>query len=131
MRSVAITIEPVSPDRARRAVEAAVTSEEADQQLRTERGFRTTARRLKQQQARLRREQELAEGHQEVRFAGYVTVSGRDLDELEVACERVEQAAHQAYLDLQPLYGQQDLGFTQGALPIGRGLRPSNLLGGA
>ena len=131
VRSVAITIEPVAPDRARRAVEAAVTSEEADQQLRAERGFRTTARRLKQQQATLRREQELAEGHQEVRFAGYVTVSGRDLDELEVACDRIEQAAHQAYLDLQPLYGQQDLGFTQGALPIGRGLRPSNLLGGA
>jgi hypothetical protein len=131
VRSVAITIEPVFPDRARRAVEAAVTSEEADEQLRAERGFRTTARRRKQQQATLRRELELAEGHQEVRFAGYVTVSGRDLDELEVACERVEQAAHQAYLDLQPLYGQQDLGFTQGALPIGRGLRPSNLLGGA
>ena len=77
------------------------------------------------------RERELAEGHQEVRFAGYVTVSARDDDELEAACEQVEQAAHQAYLDIQPLWGQQDTGFTQGALPIGRGLRPSSPLGGA
>lgn len=131
VRSVAVTLEPVAPDRARRAVEAAVTSEEADEHLRAERGFRTTARRLKQQQATVRRERELAEGHQEVRFAGYVTVSARDLDELEQACDLLEQAAHQAYLDLQPLWGQQDVGFTQGALPIGRGLRPSNPLGGA
>jgi hypothetical protein len=131
VRSVAITIEPVPPERARRAVEAAVTSEEADQQLRTERGFRTSARRQKQHQATLRREHELAEGHQEIRFAAFVTVSGRDRDDLERACSEVEQSAHQAYLDLQPLWGQQDVGFTQGALPIGRGLRPSLPLGGS
>jgi hypothetical protein len=131
VRSVAVTLEPVPPDRARRAVEAAVTSDEADEQLRAERGFRTTARRQKQQQGTLRRERELAEGHQEVRFAGYVTVSARDDDELEVACDQVEQAAHQAYLDIQPLWGQQDAGFTQGALPIGRGLRPASPLGGS
>ena len=131
VRSVAITLEPVSPDRARRAVEAAVTAAEADEQLRTERGFRTTARRMKQQEATLRRERELAEGHQEVRFAAYITVSARDSDELELACDQVEQSAHQAYLDLQPLWGQQDVAFTQGALPIGRGLRPARLLGGS
>ncbi len=130
VRSVAVTIEPVPPDRARRAVEAAVTAEEADEQLRTERGFRTTARRRKQHQAALRRERELADGHQEVRFAGYVTVSARDADELELACEQVEQAAHQAYLDLQPMWGQQDVAFMQGALPIARGLRPAGPLGG-
>jgi hypothetical protein len=131
VRSVGITLEPVAPDRARRAVEAAVTSDEADEQLRAERGFRTTARRLKQQQGTLRRERELAEGHQEFRFAGYVTVTARDPEELDAACDQVEQAAHQAYLDLQPLWGQQDAAFTQGALPIGRGLRPANPLGGA
>ena len=131
VRSVAVALEPVAPDKARRAVEAAVTSEDADEQLRTERGFRTTARRRKQQQATMRRESELAEGHQEVRFAGYVTVSARDVDELEIACDQVEQAAHQAYLDLQPLWGQQDAGFTQGALPLARGLRSAAPLGGA
>jgi hypothetical protein len=131
VRSVSVTIEPVAPDRARRSVEAAVTAEEADEQLRAERGFRTTARRRKQHQAAVRRERELAEGHQEVRFAGFVTVSARDEAELALACEQVEQVAHQSYLDLQPMWGQQDLAFTQGALPIARGLRSSGPLGGA
>ena len=105
VRSVAVTFEPVPPSRARRAVEAAATSEEADEQLRAERGFRTTARRSSSAGRRSERERELAEGHQELRFAGFVTVSARDADELEIACDEVEQAAHQAYLDIQPLYG--------------------------
>ena len=99
-------VEPVAPDRARRAVEAAITSDEADEDLRERRGFRTTARQRRQQEATVRREDELASGHEEIRFAGYVTVSGRDEDELDEACERVEQAAHQAHLDLRPLLGR-------------------------
>ena len=123
VRSVSITLEPVPPDRARRAVEAAITSDEADEDLRERRGFRTTARRRRQQEATLRREDELASGHEEVRFAGYVSVSGRDEDELARACEEVEQAALQAHLDLRPLWGEQDTGFVYAALPIARGLR--------
>src|SRR3954447_763435 len=123
VRSVSVTLEPVAPDRARRAVEAAITSDEADEDLRERRGFRTTARRRRQQEATLRREDELASGHEEVRFAGYVSVSGRDEDELARACEEVEQAALQAHLDLRPLWGEQDTGFIYAALPIARGLR--------
>ena len=117
VRSVSITLEPVAPDRARRAVEAAITSDEADEDLRERRGFRTTARRRRQQEATLRREEELASGHEEVRFAGYVTVTGRDEDELARACEEVEQAAHQAHLDLRPLWGEQDAGFVHACAP--------------
>ena len=51
VRSFSVVVEPVPPARARSAVEAAVTSDEADEQLRRERGFRTTARRRKQQAA--------------------------------------------------------------------------------
>ena len=130
VRSLSVVLEPVSPNRARRAVEAAITSDQADEELRAERGFRTTARQRKRQEAVLRREQELATGHQEFRFAGFVTVSASDERRLELACEQVEQSAHQAYLDLQPLWGEQDIGFTFGALPIGRGLRPAGLLTG-
>jgi hypothetical protein len=123
VRSVSITLEPVAPDRARRAVEAAITSDEADEDLRERRGFRTTARRRRQQEATLRREDELASGHEELRFAGYVSVTGRDENELARACEEVEQAALQAHLDLRPLWGEQDTGFLYAALPIARGLR--------
>jgi hypothetical protein len=128
VRSFSVVVEPVSPARARHAVEAAVTSDEADDELRRERGFRTTARRRKQQAATRRREAELAEGHEELRFAGFITVSGRDVDELDRNCEEVTQSAQQAYLDLQPMWGQQDTGFVCGALPLCHGLAPAALL---
>ena len=42
---------------------------------------------------------------------------------------RVEQAAQQAYLELAPVWGEQDAGFVNGALPIARGLS-ANRAGG-
>ena len=51
VRSFSVVIEPVPPSRSRAAVEAAITSDEADEELRRERGFRTTARRRSQQAA--------------------------------------------------------------------------------
>jgi hypothetical protein len=128
VHSVSVVIEPVPPMRSRRAVEAAITSDEADEELRHRRGFRTTARRRRQQEATVRREEELSSGHEEIRLAGYVTVSGRDEVDLDQACERVEQAAQQAYLDLEPLWGEQEAGFVHGALPAARGLRAGGLV---
>ena len=128
IRSLSVVVEPVPPARARTAVEAAVTSDEADEELRRERGFRTTARRRKQQDATRRREAELADGHEELRFAGFITVSAQDDAELERSCDEVRDAAHQAYLDLQPMWGQQDVGFVCGALPLCHGLARAGLM---
>ena len=82
VRSVSIVFDSVPPRRSRAAVEAAITSDDADEQVRLERGFRVTARRRRQADAARQREQELADGHEELRFAGFMTVSGRDDDEL-------------------------------------------------
>jgi hypothetical protein len=60
-----------------------------------------------------------------MRFTGFITVSGRDEDELAAACAEVDQAAQRAHLSLEPLWGQQDVGLTYGALPLARGLRSS------
>ena len=128
VHTVSLLVEPVSPMRSRRAVEAAITSDEADEELRHRRGFRTTARKRRQQDATVRREEELASGHEEIRLAGYITVSARTEVKLDESCERVEQAAQQAYLDLQPLWGEQEAGFVHGALPAGRGLRSGALV---
>jgi hypothetical protein len=128
VRSVSLVAQPVSPARSRAAVEAAITSDEADAKVRHERGFRTTARSARQHASARRREAELASGHEELRFAGFVTVSGRDDEELDRACELVVQAAQQSYLDLQLMYGQQDSGFACGALPLCRGLGRGGLL---
>ena len=122
LRSVSTVMEPVAPSVAIRKVEAARTTDIADEQTRARGGFVTTARKRQQQDATMRREEELADGHAEFRFAGYVTVSASDDDALERSCAEVEHAAQQARLELVRLYGQQAEGFTF-TLPLGRGLR--------
>lgn len=122
LRSVAVCMEPVPPSQAIRKVEAARTSDVADEETRRRGGFVTTARKRLQQEATARREQELADGHAEFRFAGFVTVSAPDADALERACAEVEHAAQQARLELGRLYGQQPEAFTF-TLPLARGLR--------
>ena len=69
----------------------------------------------------VRREVELADGHAQYRFSGYVTVSAHNPDELEEACGRVEQAAGQCGLELRRCYGDQASTFLC-TLPLGRGL---------
>ena len=122
VRAIAVTIEPISPLKAIREVEAARTTDVADRELRGRMGFIETARRKRQTEAVARREEELADGHAAVRFAGYVTVSARTLDELERDCSEIEHAAQMARLELLRLYGQQEEAFTY-TLPLCRGLR--------
>lgn len=122
VRAIAVTIEPISPLKAIREVESARTSDEADRELRGRMGFIETARRRRQTEAVARREEELADGHAACRFAGYVTVSARTLEELEHDCSEVEHAAQMARLELLCLYAQQEEAFTY-TLPLCRGLR--------
>ena len=121
-RAVAVTIESISPIKAIREVEAARTSDLADQELRGRMGFIETARRRRLAEATERREEELADGHAAVRFAGYITVSARDAEELERNCAEIEHAAQMARLELRRLYGQQEEAFTY-TLPLCRGLQ--------
>jgi hypothetical protein len=57
-----------------------------------------------------------------MRYAGFVTVSARDEEELDRHCSEIEHAAQMARLELVRLFGQQDLAFTY-TLPLCRGLR--------
>jgi hypothetical protein len=122
VRTVAVTFEPVPPDRSAREVEAAITRDRADSELRRRFGQSETARQRQAQEAAVRRESELAAGHGEVRLAGFVTVSGRDEEELQRACAEIHQHAARARLELHRMYGQQAEGFTF-TLPLARGLR--------
>ena len=122
VRAIAVTIEPISPVRAIREVEASRTSDLADRELRGRMGFMETARRQRVADATIRREEELADGHAAVRFAGYVTVSAQSDEELERHCSEVEHAAQMARLELLRLFGQQEEAFTY-TLPLCRGLR--------
>ncbi|HZU74505.1 MAG TPA: SCO6880 family protein [Acidimicrobiales bacterium] len=122
VRAVGLTMEPVPPARAAREVEAARTAGVADDELRRRGGFLSTARQRRLREGVAQREAELADGHGEYRFSGYVTVSATSMAELEANCSEVEHAAGQARLSLRRLYGQQDEAFTY-TLPLGRGLR--------
>jgi hypothetical protein len=122
VRTVAVTFEPISPERSTREVEAAITRDRADSELRHRFGQSETARQRQAQDATVRRESELAAGHSEVRLAGFVTVSGRDTDDLRRACAEVLEHAARARLELHRMYGQQADAFTF-TLPLCRGLR--------
>jgi Putative type VII ESX secretion system translocon, EccE len=122
VRTVAVTFEPVPADRSTREIEAAVTRDRADRELRSRFGQSETARQRQARDATARRESELAAGHAEVRLSGFVTVSGRDRDDLRRACAEVLDHAARARLELHRLYGQQADAFTF-TLPLCRGLR--------
>ncbi len=122
VRSVAVTFEPLAADRSTREIEAAVTRDRADRELRARFGQSETARQRQAAEATMRREAELAAGHGEVRLSGFVTVSGRDREDLHRACGEVLEHAARARLELHRLYGQQAEAFAF-TLPLGRGLR--------
>ena len=122
VRTVAVTFEPIAPERSTRDAEAAVTRDRAENELRHRFGQAETARQRQVQEAAIRREAELAAGHAEVRLAGFVTVSGRDHDELRRACADVHEQAVRARLELHRMYGQQADAFTF-TLPLCRGLQ--------
>jgi hypothetical protein len=123
VRTVAMVMQAIAPSRAIADAEQARTTDIADETTRQRLGQVTTARHLQKAEATARRERELADGHAELRYAAYVTVSAPvdDPDALDRACAEVEHAAQQSRLRLERLYGEQDYAFTFG-LPLCRGL---------
>ncbi len=120
-RSISLVMEPVSPSRAARQVAQARTADLADGELRRRGGFLTTARHAREKESVEERDVELADGHAQYRFSGYVTVTTDSREELTTSCAAAEQAAGQAGIELRLLYGAQDVAFAC-SLPLGRGL---------
>jgi hypothetical protein len=120
-RTVAVVMAPVSAERALREVRAARTADVADEELRSRAGFLPSARRAREADGVVRREVEMADGHSEYRFSGYVTVTATDRESLEAACVETEQAAQASSMQLLRLYGRQAEAFAW-TLPLGRGL---------
>jgi hypothetical protein len=119
--SVSVVMEPVGALEAARRAERARTADIADAELRRRGGFLSSARRRREEETLGRREEELADGHSQYRFSGYVTVSAEAPDALEEACARTEQAAGRAGVELRRCYGDQGAAFAC-TLPLGRGL---------
>jgi hypothetical protein len=120
--AVSVVMAPVPADRALREVRSARTADLADAELRHRAGFLPAARRQREAEGADQREAELADGHSEFRFSGYVTASAADPEGLVSTCAAVEHAAQAARLELRRLYGRQAEAFSW-TLPLGRGLR--------
>ena len=119
LRRVAVTIEPVPYSVAMRRAEAARTAEVAEEVARARQGFVTTARTRRRAQAVSRREEELADGHAELRFSGWVCAGARSREELERAEQGVEHGAALARLGLQRAWGEQAAAFANTLLLAG------------
>jgi Putative type VII ESX secretion system translocon, EccE len=120
-RSLSLVMEPVGPLRAARQVAQSRTADLADGELRRRGGFLVTARHARERERVEARDAELADGHAQFRFSGYLTVTADSRDELTAAASALEQAAGQARLEVRLLYGQQDAALLCG-IPVGRGL---------
>lgn len=120
-RTVSVVSEPIPTSRAQRQVEHAQTARLSDDELRSRAGYRLGARRRREGEALDRRENELADGHAEARYSGYVTVSGSNLEEVEQAAAQIEQMAYQCPVELRRLWGEQDTAFYC-TMPLAKGL---------
>jgi hypothetical protein len=126
-RTVTVVLEPVPLARAAADANRQLTSIESDHAQKERHGFRLTARERRRQADLEGRERELAEGHPEFRHVGLVTVTAGDVDELEEACAKVEQAAAASMLDLRPLAARQGEGWVA-SLPVGRSVKAGSWL---
>lgn len=124
-RSMTVILTPVSAHQSRRQIERDLVKLESDADTKAQKGRRIDARHRRATQSLLEREEELVAGYAEVGYAGLVTVSAADLDELEEHAEIIEQLARESGMELRCLDGRQDVGWAA-ALPLG--LAPRTLL---
>ncbi len=108
-RTMTVVLVPVSTHQSRRRIERDLVKLESDASTKEEKGRRVDARHRRATQALLDREEELVAGYPEMAYAGLVTVSARDLDELEEHGEIIEQLARETGMDLRLLDARQDV----------------------
>ncbi|HVB00704.1 MAG TPA: SCO6880 family protein [Acidimicrobiales bacterium] len=106
-KNISLAMTPIHQERATRTAERRRTSSIADAEMRRRYGFALSSRIRSQHEAVVQREEELASGHVGYEFSGYVTVSATSVEELQRACETVEQSCSLAHLEIRRLYGMQ------------------------
>ncbi len=123
-RAIGVVMELLGPERGLRQAETTVADDESNEALRWRGGLRTKRQVAKREAANRQREDELADGHIDIRWAGYVSVAtpGTDPHARHQAVDRVKAQAARCGLRLEVMTGQQADGLTF-LLPLGRGLR--------
>lgn len=123
-RAVGVVMELLGPERGLRQAETTVADDESNESLRWRGGLRTKRQVAKREQANRQREDELADGHIDIRWAGFVSIAvpGTDPHVRHQAVDRVRAQAARCGLRLEVMSGQQAEGLTF-LLPLARGLR--------
>lgn len=120
-RAMSVVFEPVGEEQAARRAERSRAAELAEAELARRNGFLRSERRRREAAQAGITARELAAGHVEYRFSGYVCVSADDEAGLEPAAAAVEGLARHAGLDLRRLYGRCGEALSY-VLPCGRGI---------
>lgn len=120
-RSVVVIYEPVPPRASQKAIEAAAAKLGSDAEHRQRTGFRVGAGHRRAKQAVDERDEEIAAGFGEFSYVGVVTVSAPGLEELERACDELDDVAASCAMELRALNGRHDLGLAA-SLPLARAL---------
>jgi hypothetical protein len=123
-RAVCVVMEILGPDRGLRQAETSVSDDESNDALRWRGGMRTKRAVAKREAANRDREDELADGHIDIRWAGFVSVAtpGTDPTHRQRAVDRVKAQASRCGMRLEVMSGQQADALTF-VLPFARGLR--------
>ena len=120
-RTVTVVFEPVAPSRSDREIDRESVTRATNASDKARRGFRVKASDRKAGREVELREAELNDGYGELAYAGVVTVTVTDPEQLDRVAATVEQTAAQAGIELAPLYGRQAAGWVA-SLPLGRTL---------
>ena len=121
VRTVTVLFEPIARSKSQRSILRDAAKIESDAAHRAEKGFRVGAHHRRARQAVEEREEELVAGYGEFSYAGIVTVTAPEFDDLERATSDVIQVAASIGLDVRPLHGRHDLAVAA-TLPIARGV---------
>lgn len=118
-RTLSVVMEPIATHAAVRSTQRARASAVSEAEVRRRHGFIASLRTERSMAAAEQREQELIDGHRDMRFSGYVAVSARSLDELEEGWAATVYEAGQARLRIRALHGEHWPALAA-VLPLGR-----------
>lgn len=117
-RVIALQVRPVAIHKALAEVSRAQSDMESAESLRFRMSARVTLTHQREAEDLAERERDLVDGFGDVRFRGFVTISADTKDALVRGRSEIEQASHEARVNLVSLYGQQAAGFATTALPL-------------
>ena len=118
-----IVLTPVPVTKALKRIREEKKVWRGNEKLRAKRGADGSAADAADWKALEQQEQEIANGHGEYRYGGYLTVSAPDEEHLDQAIAGMRNALSRAGMEAQILYCQQAEALMVNALPIGLGLK--------